>query len=140
MLRGLTTYLSRNPRQAALLLESEHILIARDERVSRLRSAYGFFVGRGCQRILDMIECYLNAVHLVEEDRRYDAEMATARKRNRLARMKRLVARVKAIKAQRNFAEVLDRVKTLLTLNAKASGTVLGVDLRHWRYLVAPLE
>lgn len=140
MLRGLTAYLSRSPRQAALMLESEHILISREDRIARLRSAYGYFVGRGATAILDMIECYLNAVHFVEEERRYDAAMAAGRERARLARLERLVARVKAMKAKRNFTEVLDAVKALLEMNTKATGKVFGVDLRHWRYLVSPLE
>lgn len=141
MLRGLTTYLSRNPRQAALLLvDTNHILISPEDRIARLRSAYGYFVGRGATAILDMIGCYLNAVHFVEEERRYDAAMAAGRERARLARLERVVARVKAMKAKRNFTEVLDAVKALLGMNTKSTGEVFGVDLRHWRYLMAPLE
>jgi len=140
MLRGLTTYLFRNPRQAALILESEHLLIARDEREHRLRRAYDYFARRGSQHILDMIECYQNAVYLVEEERQHEAALLAARKRNQLARLKRLVARIKASKAQQNFTVVLDRMKTLLALDAKRTETVAGVDLLHWRYLVSPLE
>ena len=140
MLHGLTTYLSRNPRQVALLLESEHILIGGNQRVSRLRSAYGFFVSRGSQYLLDMIDFYLNAVYLIEEERRYDAEKAAAQKRNRMLRMKRLVARVKASKAQRCFIEVLDATKVFLAPITKVRREFANVGLGHWRYLVAPLE
>ena len=140
MLRGLTQYLARNPRQAAFLLESEHILIAPEQRVSRLRSAYGHFVSRGCQDFLETFECYLNAVYLVEEERRYDAERVVTQTRNRLLRMKRLLERVKAIKAKRCFIEVIDVVKVLFTPNTKVKRGLTKVDLGHWRYLVAPLE
>ena len=140
MLRGLARHLAWNPRQAALLLESEHILISREDREDRIRKAYGYFDALGCQEMLDMILCYLNAVFLVEEERRYEVDMAASRERARLVRLERLVARVRAMKAQRNFTEVLDTVKALLGMDTKATGKVFGVDLRHWRYLVSPLD
>lgn len=140
-LRGLTTYLSNNPKQMALLLKDvDHILISLEERVARLHNARKHFTDRGAVVMLNMIDCYLNAVRFVEDERRDDELMAAAPERNRLARMKRLVERVKMIKAQRNFIEVLDRVKVLLGMNAKATGKVDRLDLWHWRHLVSPLE
>jgi hypothetical protein len=140
-LRALSQFLEDNPRQAALLLrDTQHILISSEDRIARLRSAYGFFVGRGCNEVLNTITSYLKAVHGVQKKRQQDREPVPAPRREPDPRLQRLVARVKAIKAQRNFTEVLGRVKTLLALNTKATGMVAGVDLRHWRYLVSPLE
>ncbi len=139
-LRGLMTYLERHPRQAALLLESEHILMSREEREARIRSAYGYFVGRDCQHILEMIECYLNAVHFVLEERRYDEQMTRVRAQERKDRLERLVVRVRTLKARSQVVNILETVKSVLALDKTAKGRIFGVDIRHWRYLVAPLE
>lgn len=65
---------------------------------------------------------------------------AAAQKRNRILRLRRLVARVKASKAQRCFIEVLDATKVFLVPITKVRREFANVGLGHWRCLVAPLE
>lgn len=140
VLSGLTSYLSNHPRQCALLLESEHIFITQEDRETRLRKAYGYFLERGAKDILVAIEGYLNAVSLRLADLRYEEDKRRAKKRKRLERLRAVVDRVRAIKARRDYLKIVETARDLLGLNAKAVGAFHGIDVRHWRYLVAPLE
>lgn len=139
-LKGLTKYLSANPRQTALLLESEHILLDQNSRVERLRRAYGYFVGNESQGALEGIEGYLDAVNLCLEERRYDEKVERAAKRSHLVRLKKIIERVAMLKAQQGFDQMVDRVKAILVFPAKANAEIAGKELRHWKYLVSPLE
>lgn len=139
-LNALEKYLSTHPKQVAQLLESEHILISQDDRETRLRRAYRYFQQRGATGILDAVDGYRNAVSLYLEELRYEQERRQAAKRERLMGLRNLVERVKALKAKRDYLKIVGTARDLLGLDATATGTFHGIDLRHWRYLVAPLE
>lgn len=138
-LNRLAEKLRKSPRQAALLLESEHILMTQDVRIAQMRKAYGYFIERGATDITDLIECFFNAVSMVEDERKYDARIAASKRNQHIQKLVNLVAKAKTLSSAR--VRIVISLSTLPGLK----GVIKVMSPREaerevWAYLVGPVE